>query len=309
MLPGNEDALRKELTAVAKTLMPALALAATKNVIIVNAAGNDRDEWCLDHFTPTVPGHGCIPGWDNVFDSNVHLLNEYTMAADLTAANPDPLLVVENHTVAGTPAYSSQLGGDISAPGTDIVSAIGNGAHDKMTGTSMAAPFVTGSLSYLFSLKPSADWKTYRQALLDSATPGQAGGAKHLDLYGAVVKLNALKSAVDLNDWSADGDRRVFRSDFNTPIGLDTAGSAVVDGRDGDLGPKRAQPDGKVDMRDFRAMRDVAEDVRRRLGRDAVGLGGGVPGADHARRPRRSCEEGRQRRPVRHDADLQLPVE
>ena len=254
--PGNQDDFQTELKAIARTLSGVLTTAAAKNVILVKSAGNQRDEFCVRPSTGE-PAAVCKIGQDRLMDTDVQKMNAFAMADAMTPTVVDPLLIVEAYAADGSPADFSQLGGDIAAPGVAIVSTMAGGTYGPDDGTSMAAPHVTGALAYLYSVKPSADWRSYRQAILSSARNVGLGGASHLDLFGAEVNLNMLKSAVDQNDWSADGDRRVFRSDLGTSLGLDTTGTTAVDGRDGDLGPGRAQPDGKIDMRDFRAMRDA----------------------------------------------------
>lgn len=56
------------------------------------------------------------------------------------------------------------------APGTDIVSTFPGGAMASLSGTSMAAPFVSGAVALLLSAEPNANVAKIRQALYSSAT-------------------------------------------------------------------------------------------------------------------------------------------
>ncbi len=259
--PGNDDKFHAEFVQLAATTAPVIQVAAAKRVIIVKSAGNSADSFCIDGLTHNTPGSGCTAGFDQLLPMSVAASNEFAVARAMTGMpNPSPVLIVEAHDVNDRRATFSLPGGDISAPGVKIVSTVPTNTngfqYEAFDGTSMAAPFVTGALGYLFSIKPSTDWVTYRQALITSAAPG-IDGTPRLDVFAAAVKLNLLRSAVDVNDWSADGDRRVFYNDYGTPLALDTTATKSVDGLDAELGPRRAEPDGKVDMRDFRRFRDA----------------------------------------------------
>lgn len=60
------------------------------------------------------------------------------------------------------------IGVHIFAPGTDIVSTIPSNTTGKMSGTSMATPFVTGAIALLFSRRPAASADQIRSALYNS---------------------------------------------------------------------------------------------------------------------------------------------
>lgn len=89
-------------------------------------------------------------------------------------------------------ASFSQCGAavDILAPGVDIYSTIQNG-YENMSGTSMAAPHVSGVAGLVFAVNPNIDGKTVKEIICSSAD-GQYGEEK----YGL---LNA-KKAVDYTE-------------------------------------------------------------------------------------------------------------
>ncbi|WP_372619883.1 S8 family peptidase [Falsiroseomonas sp.] len=76
---------------------------------------------------------------------------------------------------------------DIAAPGEGIVSTTSNGGYGGMSGTSMAAPHVTGAVALYASLNPNATAAEIRAALLNSAAPtdslaGKVASGGRLDL-------------------------------------------------------------------------------------------------------------------------------
>jgi subtilisin family serine protease len=58
----------------------------------------------------------------------------------------------------------------VMAPGVNIVSTSPNGGYTEMSGTSFAAPFVTGTIALLWSLIPIATAAQIRQSIVLSAT-------------------------------------------------------------------------------------------------------------------------------------------
>ncbi len=63
--------------------------------------------------------------------------------------------------------------GGLMAPGVDVVSASPDGGNTRMTGTSAAAPFVTGAAALLWSLFPNAPAGDVRGALAAAGSPGR----------------------------------------------------------------------------------------------------------------------------------------
>lgn len=80
---------------------------------------------------------------------------------------------------------------DIAAPGINILSAV-PGGYGFMSGTSMAAPMVTGTAALVWSCRTDLDMAGVRQAILNTARPVESMQGKTvtggvIDAYGAVT--------------------------------------------------------------------------------------------------------------------------
>jgi len=97
---------------------------------------------------------------------------------------------------------------DVFAPGEDILSTVQGGGYERLSGTSMAAPVVTGLAALIMSYYPNLTAAQVRQIILDSATrynrsslvPGGKSGEAvpfaSLSVTGGIVNAyNALKMA------------------------------------------------------------------------------------------------------------------
>jgi subtilisin family serine protease len=238
-------------------------LAAKDRVLIVQAAGNDS--------TSARP----IPALRAGFFT--------WAAANWVSAQPNPIIVVEaignddannDYPVGWVPQSLNRAGfsngsGNISAPGVLIASTASTefdvcvkshviataDPYCLMSGTSMAAPFVTGLIGYLLAYNPDLTIAQIRAAVLDSAVNDSVGAAPRLDAFGALLSLpRAAKDLVDVNDYSPDGNHRQKLGPDGADQGPDTQFTKdhATDGRS-----YLTDPDDKVDMRDFRRFRDA----------------------------------------------------
>ena len=90
---------------------------------------------------------------------------------------------------------------DVFAPGVDILSTVPNGSYERLSGTSMAAPVVTGLAALLMAYHPELTAADVKRIILESATrvnatvarPGDGARVPFatLSVTGAVVNAHA----------------------------------------------------------------------------------------------------------------------
>ncbi len=127
----------------------------------------------------------------------------------------------------------SSIGGDISAPGTNIKSTLATG-YGSMTGTSMATPHVSGLASYMFSLDPDLTASEVRQLILDNTVNDVSGSAEvdgvtidvkpRMDAFASVLAIDEfrenrrfLTALLDIDDNTIDGNQRVLIGHSDSP--------------------------------------------------------------------------------------------
>lgn len=60
---------------------------------------------------------------------------------------------------------------DVGAPGFDVLSTAPNNGYQILSGTSQAAPFVTGAVAMVYAAHPNWDWRTAKRAILETVDP------------------------------------------------------------------------------------------------------------------------------------------
>lgn len=106
----------------------------------------------------------------------------------------DNVISVASLLFDGSLAASSNYGAasvDLAAPGSYILSTAPGGGYAFMSGTSMAAPMVTGTAAMVYSYRTDLSLLEIRQALLSSARPleslaGKTVSGGLLDAYAAL---------------------------------------------------------------------------------------------------------------------------
>jgi subtilisin family serine protease len=112
------------------------------------------------------------------------------------------VITVASLTPQGGLAASSNYGAtsvDVAAPGTVIQSTYKNGTYGTLSGTSMAAPHVTGVVALLAAAKPGLTVTQTRAAILGTATPLPALAGKvatgRLNAFAALGSLGLAPTA------------------------------------------------------------------------------------------------------------------
>ena len=101
--------------------------------------------------------------------NNLDVARYKEFPAAFTQANQ---ITVGSITPSGEMAAHSNYGRfsvDIFAPGHGIYSTVYDSSYTKMTGTSMAAPFVAGAAAVLWSAQPNATYVDIKRALLEGS--------------------------------------------------------------------------------------------------------------------------------------------
>lgn len=166
----------------------AVKYADAHNVLMVLAAGNDGAslDTASNFPTPYYDGGGRAADWIEVGASSWR----------------------GGDTVAVGFSNYSHTKVDVFAPGEDILSSVQGGGYERLSGTSMAAPVVSGLAALIMSYYPDLTTVQVRQIILDSAKrydrasliPGDRSGATapfaSMSVTGGIVNAyNALRMA------------------------------------------------------------------------------------------------------------------
>ncbi|MDD4004361.1 MAG: S8 family serine peptidase [Elusimicrobiaceae bacterium] len=174
------------------TLRNAVDYALARNVVIVAAAGN--------YLTP-----------DSVVGKAVMCPARIPGVIAVGALDPSGI-------VCDFSARGAQLG--VTAPGDYITSLNAEGGYVQMSGTSMAAPFVTGLAALLLAARPAASTAAITNWLETGADP--AGAPFSLDYgYGRLNNYKTLRLAVTgtKTDSHAEGKATAFPNPFRPARG------------------------------------------------------------------------------------------
>lgn len=159
----------------------AIAYAATREHLFVAAAGNE--------------------GIDNDTASNRSFPASYTLENIVSVAatdNGDRLASFSNFGAVSV---------DLAAPGVGILSTVPRGGYARFSGTSMAAPHVTGAAALLLSRDPSLSAADLKQRLLDNVDhvaglSGAVASGGRLNVGRAMLSLGGVASTSTFNTGS-----------------------------------------------------------------------------------------------------------
>jgi subtilisin family serine protease len=101
--------------------------------------------------------------------------NNNDISPSFPASYPNSSIISVGATdQSGQMASFSNYGGesvDVAAPGRDILSTINNSGYGWMSGTSMAAPHVTGLVALMRSIEPNLTSSAIREILIETSRP------------------------------------------------------------------------------------------------------------------------------------------
>jgi len=166
-------------TDTSTTLRNAVDFAWNSGVVVVASMGNDNNN---------------VPHYPAAYDN--------TIAVGMTDNDDDR--VVPNHNGSGS--YGSCYGPwiDLMAPGNWIYSTGWNDTYRYMVGTSMAAPFVTGTAALLLSRNPDLTNNQVRNILCSTAEDHGAPGYDTFYGFGRINAYQALQQVQFLPGWTAE---------------------------------------------------------------------------------------------------------
>ena len=182
----------------AQWVYDAIKYAASKDVLIVHAAGNDGHD--LDN-----PENANYPN-DHKFGSMEIADNLITVGALASSYGSKMVATFSNYGKQNV---------DVFAPGAEIYSTLPNNKYDFMGGTSMAAPAVAGVAALIRSYYPKLTAAQVKQVLIQSGlsskasivVPGDAANASTFDKISKSGKMvnayNALLLAANISKGKA----------------------------------------------------------------------------------------------------------
>ena len=270
--PNDQEDWLEEFAEIGRFAADVATIAAEQDIMIVQSAGNDGTRFCPDR---TEEGLLLARNTSEFAWASHHWGTDQLPD---TESLHNPIIVVEAIQQNGHRWFNSNIGGDIAAPGSNILSTTSSdvterswyedegravktdsGYYCTLSGTSMAAPLVTATIGYMLAYDDELTIEDIRSALLTWAEPPEEDQsvetAPRLNAFTSLLSLEgAARDLVDVNDMSQDGNRRLIRQ-------LDQEGN-LIDPPETDTGfsPEEGfftDPDGHVDIRDLRRFRDA----------------------------------------------------
>lgn len=173
----------KSFSPNAQWVYDAIKYAASKDVLIVHAAGNDGND-LDDHENPNYPN-------DHMFGSTEIADNVITVGALTSNYGSEMVATFSNYGHQNV---------DVFAPGDAIYSTLPNNEYDFMGGTSMAAPAVAGVAALIRSYYPQLSATQVKQIIMQSGLSSKtsvmvAGDPANKSTFDKVSKSGKMVNA------------------------------------------------------------------------------------------------------------------
>ncbi|SEQ53355.1 beta-sandwich domain-containing protein [Natrinema salaciae] len=176
--------------------IPAIQNANDVGVVAVTSAGNS--------------GEGCVGSPANIYDSfSIGASNEAGTIADFSSGGT----VAADNWEEPDPEWPDEwVKPDVSAPGADVLSAVPGGGHERYSGTSMAAPHVSGAIALMLSANDDLSDEEIESTLEETAwKPADAPDEKDvryghgiIDVRAAVAEVGGAALEYELGDVDRD---------------------------------------------------------------------------------------------------------
>ncbi len=203
-------------TAYLSDVISAITYAGANNIRLLNYSysGTSYDSQLIFEINNYSGLFVCSAGNDG---NNIDLQNNKVYPPSYKTDN---MISVANMTSSDELASDSNYGANtihLAAPGTSIYSTLPNSNYGYMSGTSMAAPFVTGVAALIKSINPNFTTQFIKQTILNNVTTASWLDNKcitegYLNAYNAVSAAvsytNNFVTAFD-NAWGLPGNVRI----------------------------------------------------------------------------------------------------
>ncbi|QKF07314.1 S8 family serine peptidase [Berryella wangjianweii] len=160
--------------------------------------------WRAAHILPVFAAGNKLPGEQDPGPGSIIAPASYTDSFSVAAVDKDGKLPAFSKRGPSPLAGNAVIKPEVSAPGVEVRSCV-RGGYEYMSGTSMAAPHVSGSAALIKAAQPNLDDRQIEKILEETATgltdatypgvPNMGYGYGCIDAYDAVSK--ALGTAVE----------------------------------------------------------------------------------------------------------------
>lgn len=200
------------------SLHQAIIRAAKQNILFIAAAGNGGSDQVSDN-------NDSVANYPSNYATDI-------IAGSESAASYEAVVAVASLTSSGALSSFSNFGVttvDIGAPGSGILSTTPQGGYTSLSGTSMAAPHVTGAIAIYKAMNSAATAKQTRDAILaqgvsTTSLSGKTATGRRLNVGDFTTSLN-----LTINDVSVtEGNSGTRNSTFTVSLSASSASAITV---------------------------------------------------------------------------------